>query len=71
MRNILIEKRILAGLGRTELAKNLKVSESTVRKVEIGERNPSVPLAYRWAKKLRIPKKDFFSIFFNYKVDNM
>ena len=71
MRNILIEKRILAGLGRTELAKNLKVSESTVRKVEIGERNPSVPLAYRWAKKLRIPKKDFFSIFFNYKVDNL
>lgn len=71
MRNILIEKRILAGLGRTELAKNLKVSESTVRKVEIGERNPSVPLAYRWAKKLHIPKKDFFSIFFNYKADNM
>ena len=71
MRNILIEKRILAGLGRTELAKNLKVSESTVRKVEIGERNPSVPLAYRWAKKLRIPKKDFFSIFFNYKADDM
>ena len=71
MRNILIEKRILAGLGRTELAKNLKVSESTVRKVEIGERNPSVPLAYRWAKKLRIPKKDFFSIFFNYKADNI
>ena len=71
MRNILIEKRILAGLGRTELAKNLKVSESTIRKVEIGERNPSVLLAYRWAKKLRIQKKDFFSIFFNYKADNM
>ena len=71
MRNTLMEKRVLAGLARMELAKHLRVSESTIRKVEIGERNPSVPLAYRWAKKLRIPKKDFFSIFFNYKADNM
>ena len=45
MRNTLMEKRVLAGLARMELAKHLKVSESTIRKVEIGERNQSVPLA--------------------------
>ena len=47
MRNTLMEKRVLAGLARMELAKHLKVSESTIRKGEMGERNPSVPLAYR------------------------
>lgn len=49
MRERLIEERKIKNLTRDELAKELKIAEITVRKLEEGNRNPSVNMAKKFA----------------------
>lgn len=46
--------RIGAGLSRAELAKEMGVSYATIRKWEIGEREPSCQMLKRLAKRLNV-----------------
>lgn len=59
----LIEKRKTInkkGLTQEELAKKVGMSRSTYASIEIGRRNPSVELAKKIAKVLKISWKNFF-----------
>jgi transcriptional regulator with XRE-family HTH domain len=59
-------KRIEKGYTLEQLASKLSVSFTMLGKVEQGVRNPSVPLAKKWAKCLGIPEKDILKVFFAY-----
>ncbi|WP_196602116.1 helix-turn-helix transcriptional regulator [Pectinatus frisingensis] len=67
IRNIRLKSNISVG----ELASNLNISESMIRKVEAGLRTPSPYLAKKWADYLDIPEEDIFRYFFISKPDNM
>ena len=59
------EIRTKKSISAETLAKELGVSASMVRKCEKGVRTPSVSLAGRWAKLLRIPEKNIWKYFFS------
>jgi transcriptional regulator with XRE-family HTH domain len=57
-------KRVEKGLTQEQLANKLSITQTMVGKVEQGERNPSVPLARKWAKCLGIPEGSILKYFF-------
>jgi Predicted transcriptional regulators len=67
MRTKLIEYR--GNIEREALAKVLEVSVSMIEKVEKGTRHPSIKLAKRWAKYLKID--DIWGVFFADSTDYM
>jgi transcriptional regulator with XRE-family HTH domain len=60
------EKRKKKGLLQSDLADMLDIDTTMVGKVESGVRNPSVPLARRWAKCLGISERNILKYFFAY-----
>lgn len=71
MREFIKNARIERGISVDDIAKTLSVSDSMVWKVEAGIRNPSVPLARKWAEILSIQEKDILRYFFDNNSDIM
>lgn len=62
------EEREKLNLKRYELAEKLGVSEVTIRKIESGDRNPSIKLGARISIELKKPIEYLFpDIFFKQK----
>lgn len=67
-REKLKEERERMNLNRFELAEKLGVSEVTIRKIESGDRNPSIKLGAKISMELKKPIEYLFpDIFFNQK----
>ncbi len=65
-RTYIRERREKKKLNMQQLAALLNIDGSMVGKVEAGIRNPSVPLAKRWAECLGIRERDILKYFFAY-----
>lgn len=66
MREKLVEQRKLLDLTQVKLAKILGISEVYVRKLESGERNPSIALMLKFEKLYKVSMKELFpDIFLN------
>lgn len=66
MREKLVEQRKLLDLTQVKLAKILGISEVYVRKLESGERNPSITLMLKFEKLYKVSMKELFpDIFLN------
>lgn len=59
-RDWLIKKRREKNFTQAELAKLVNVSNKTISKIELGERNPSGELALRIARVLNFDMKLFY-----------
>lgn len=65
MRTKLIECRKSLGMTQASLAEAIEVSEVYIRKLESGDRNPSIKLMMKFEKLFGVPIKELFSdIFF-------
>lgn len=71
MRKFISDLRKKKHISMQKLANTLHISESTVRKVEAGTRNPSPAVAKRWAVYLGIPESKIFKYFFDVEPDIM
>lgn len=60
---VLVEVRRKAGLTQTELARRLKVPQSRVAKIEVGERRIDPVECAAWAKGCGMTPKAFFLLF--------
>ena len=69
MRKFISDLRKKKHISMQKLANTLYISESTVRKVEAGTRNPSPAVAKRWAVYLGIPESKIFKYFFDEGTD--
>ena len=63
-RTYICERREKLGMNMGQLAKKLSIDGSMVGKVEAGLRNPSIPLAKKWAKCLGIPEEQIIKYFY-------
>ncbi|WP_150283759.1 helix-turn-helix transcriptional regulator [Rummeliibacillus sp. TYF-LIM-RU47] len=69
MRTKLIELRKGSTLTQAELAEKLGISEIHVRKIESGDRNPSVTLMVKYEKLFNESMKDLFPDIFFIDID--
>lgn len=69
MRERLIEERKAMNLTREELANSLDIAEITVRKLEEGNRNPSVNMAKKFALYYEKDLTELFPDIFLIKFD--
>lgn len=60
MKNRVKEMRKERGLTQDELAKALKVSRQTINAIENNKYNPTLELAMKLAKYIRLPVEDLF-----------
>ena len=60
MHNSLRDRRTEAGLTQAELAEALGVSRQTVISIENGRYLPSLPLAFRIARRFGLPIEQLF-----------
>ena len=62
VRNLVQERRTLAGLTQEELAEKVGVSRQTVIAIEKGKYTPSVLLALKLARFFKVPVDTLFAI---------
>ncbi|MCM0605591.1 MAG: helix-turn-helix transcriptional regulator [Xanthomonadaceae bacterium] len=62
MKNFIRFNREKADLNQTEFAKRCKVSRQTIHAIETGTFNPSVILALKMARELKIPLQELFKL---------
>lgn len=60
MKNRVKEMRKERGLTQDELAKALKVSRQTINAIENNKYNPTLELAMKLAKYIRLPVEELF-----------
>jgi putative transcriptional regulator len=60
MENRVRELRTAAGLRQEDLAERVDVSRQTIISIESGRYNPSLELAWRLSKALRLPIEELF-----------
>ena len=60
MKNKLKELRAEQGWSQAYLAEKLEVSRQSVNAIETGKYDPSLPLAFRIARLLRLPIESVF-----------
>ncbi|WP_143320450.1 helix-turn-helix transcriptional regulator [Clostridium sp. HBUAS56010] len=63
MENIIREKRKQSGLSQDELAKRCGVSRQTVNAIENNKYDPTLTLAFRLAKELKLTVDELFQPF--------
>lgn len=61
MKTTLKEHREKAGLTQEQLAQEVKVARQTILFLEKGQYNPSLRLAFRISKALKVPLQELFS----------
>lgn len=61
MKTTLREHREKAGLTQEQLAEKVKVARQTILFLEKGQYNPSLRLAFRISKVLKVPIEKLFS----------
>lgn len=62
MRINLKNKREKLGLTQAELAKKLSIARTSYTNIELGLKNPSLPLALRIKEELKVKTDDIFLI---------
>ncbi|OGG63072.1 transcriptional regulator [Candidatus Kaiserbacteria bacterium RIFCSPHIGHO2_02_FULL_59_21] len=62
VRNLVQERRTLAGITQEELAEKVGVSRQTVIAIEKGKYTPSVLLALKLARFFKVPVDTLFAI---------
>lgn len=62
VRNLVQERRTLAGITQEELAEKVGVSRQTVIAIEKGKYTPSVLLALKLARFFKVPVDKLFAI---------
>ena len=60
MKNQLRELRAAREWSQSDLADKLGVSRQTINAIETGKYDPSLPLAFKMAKLLKMPIEDIF-----------
>ena len=60
MKNRLRELRAAREWSQSDLADELGVSRQTINAIETGKYDPSLPLAFKMAKLLKMPIEDIF-----------
>lgn len=60
---LLIETRLEAKVSQVELAKRLQTTQSSVSKVERGERRLDIVELYAWCRALKLPLIQFVAEF--------
>ncbi|MBI3416222.1 MAG: helix-turn-helix transcriptional regulator [Verrucomicrobia bacterium] len=60
MKNHLRELRAAREWSQSDLADKLGVSRQTINAIETGKYDPSLPLAFKMAKLLKMPIEDIF-----------
>lgn len=60
MKNNLRELRAAREWSQSDLADKLGVSRQTINAIETGKYDPSLPLAFKMAKLLKMPIEDIF-----------
>lgn len=69
MRTRFRQERLKKGLTQKQLAEMVEISEIMIRKIESGERNPSIPLMIRLEQVLGIDMKELFPDIFSASND--
>ena len=60
--NNLYDIRIERDITQTKMAKDLGISRRTISKIEKGEQNPSLDMAYRLAAYFKLSVEDVFPV---------
>ena len=60
MKNRLRELRAMREWSQSDLADKLGVSRQTINAIETGKYDPSLPLAFKMAKRFKLPIEDIF-----------